>query len=196
MIFSLGSSEAKSLKVLNFTEGGWRKGLAPKLNSHCWYDMKLAAAKKPDLAQRGRKHRDKWGKIWRDRTKKEKNEEKRKRDEVKGSKKERRWQTLCELTWQMRTPVSLAVADVRSDKRSFAFCWDPTGSRWHLLNGTHTQQNEALACYYCYLCGMWARAWMLAVTAWVLKITKQSRQNNKTISKHWHSKHVIITQIS
>lgn len=56
MIFSLGSSEAKSLKVLNLTEGGWRKGLAPKLNSHCWYDMKLAAAKKPDLAQRGRKH--------------------------------------------------------------------------------------------------------------------------------------------
>lgn len=49
MIFSLGSSEAKSLKVLNLTEGGWRKGLAPKLNSHCWYDIKLAAAKKPDL---------------------------------------------------------------------------------------------------------------------------------------------------
>lgn len=51
MIFSLGSSEAKSLKVLNFTEGGWRKGLAPKLNSHCWYDIKLAAAKKPDLTR-------------------------------------------------------------------------------------------------------------------------------------------------
>lgn len=49
MIFSLGCSEAKSLKVLNLTEGGWRKGLAPKLNSHCWYDIKLAAAKKPDL---------------------------------------------------------------------------------------------------------------------------------------------------
>lgn len=49
MIFSLGWSEAKSLKVLNLTEGGWRKGLAPKLNSHCWYDIKLAAAKKPDL---------------------------------------------------------------------------------------------------------------------------------------------------
>lgn len=49
MIFSLGSSEAKSLKVLNLTGGGWRKGLAPKLNSHCWYDIKLAAAKKPDL---------------------------------------------------------------------------------------------------------------------------------------------------
>lgn len=49
MIFSLGRSEAKSLKVLNLTGGGWRKGLAPKLNSHCWYDMKLAAAKKPDL---------------------------------------------------------------------------------------------------------------------------------------------------
>lgn len=49
MIFSLGWSDAKSLKVLNLTGGGWRKGLAPKLNSHCWYDMKLAAAKKPDL---------------------------------------------------------------------------------------------------------------------------------------------------
>lgn len=23
--------------------------MAPKLNSHCWYDIKLAAAKKPDL---------------------------------------------------------------------------------------------------------------------------------------------------
>lgn len=51
MIFSLGSSEAKSLKVLNLTDGGWRKGLAPKLNSHCWYDIKLAAAKKPDLTR-------------------------------------------------------------------------------------------------------------------------------------------------
>lgn len=51
MIFSLGSSDAKSLKVLNLTEGGWRKGLAPKLNSHCWYDIKLAAAKKPDLTE-------------------------------------------------------------------------------------------------------------------------------------------------
>lgn len=50
MIFSLGRSEAKSLKVLNLTGGGWRKGLAPKLNSHCWYDIKLAAAKKPDLS--------------------------------------------------------------------------------------------------------------------------------------------------
>lgn len=51
MIFSLGSREAKSLKVLNLTDGGWRKGLAPKLNSHCWYDIKLAAAKKPDLSR-------------------------------------------------------------------------------------------------------------------------------------------------
>lgn len=50
IIFSLGSSDAKSLKVLNLTEGGWRKGLAPKLNSHCWYDIKLAAAKNPDVA--------------------------------------------------------------------------------------------------------------------------------------------------
>ena len=30
--------------------------MAPKLNSHCWYDMKLAAAKKPDL-KRGRHSR-------------------------------------------------------------------------------------------------------------------------------------------
>lgn len=51
IIFSLGSSDAKSLKVLNLTEGGWRKGLAPKLNSHCWYDIKLAAAKNPDLSK-------------------------------------------------------------------------------------------------------------------------------------------------
>lgn len=36
MIFSLGCSQAKSLKVLNLMEGGWRKDLAPKLNSHCW----------------------------------------------------------------------------------------------------------------------------------------------------------------
>lgn len=115
-------------------------------------------------------------------------ENKIKRKMRKGwSKTWREEMTLCGLTWQMRTPVSLAVADVRSDKRSSAFCWDPTGSRWHLLNGTHTQQNEALACYYCYLCGLWARAWLLAVTAWVLKITKQSRRNNKAISKHWHS---------
>lgn len=27
----------------------------PKLNSHCWYDMKLAAAKKPDLTRHRRK---------------------------------------------------------------------------------------------------------------------------------------------
>lgn len=25
--------------------------MAPKLNSHCWYDIKLAAAKKPDLTE-------------------------------------------------------------------------------------------------------------------------------------------------
>lgn len=36
MIFSSDASEANSLKVLNLIEGGWRKGLAPKLNSHCW----------------------------------------------------------------------------------------------------------------------------------------------------------------
>lgn len=36
MIFSSDASDANSLKVLNLTEGGWRKGLAPKLNSHCW----------------------------------------------------------------------------------------------------------------------------------------------------------------
>ena len=28
------------------------KGRHPKLNSHCWNDMKLAAGKKPDLAKR------------------------------------------------------------------------------------------------------------------------------------------------
>lgn len=36
MIFSSDASEANSLNVLNLMEGGWRKGLAPKLNSHCW----------------------------------------------------------------------------------------------------------------------------------------------------------------
>lgn len=36
IIFSSDASEAKSLKVLNLTDGGWRKGFAPKLNSHCW----------------------------------------------------------------------------------------------------------------------------------------------------------------
>lgn len=57
MIFSLGCREAKSLKVLNLTGGGWRKGLDPKLNSHCWYDIKLAAAKNPDLRGGGREDR-------------------------------------------------------------------------------------------------------------------------------------------
>lgn len=31
--------------------------MAPKLNSHCWYDMKLAAAKNPDLTRSKRKER-------------------------------------------------------------------------------------------------------------------------------------------
>lgn len=60
MIFSLGRSEANSLKVLNLTEGGCRKGLAPKLNSHCWYDIKLAAAKNPDLPEVKDRHVMSW----------------------------------------------------------------------------------------------------------------------------------------
>ena len=31
------------------------KGRHPKLNSHCWNDMKLAAGKKPDLAKKALK---------------------------------------------------------------------------------------------------------------------------------------------
>ena len=38
-----------SLKLLNSHGGGKRNGRDPKLNWHCWNDMKLAAAKKPDL---------------------------------------------------------------------------------------------------------------------------------------------------
>ena len=111
MIFSLGSSEAKSLKVLNLTGGGWRKGLAPKLNSHCWYDIKLAAAKKPEL-QRERNEINVF--VWSD--------------------------CVCVcvyvLTWLRKRPVSLVAADAHSDRRSSAFCWGPTGSQWHLLNKT------------------------------------------------------------
>ena len=39
----------KSLKDLNSVSGGYLYGLQPKLNSHCWNDMKLAAGKKPEL---------------------------------------------------------------------------------------------------------------------------------------------------
>ena len=41
-----------TLKELNGEEGGCLKGRQPKLNSHCWNDMKLAAGKKPDLAKK------------------------------------------------------------------------------------------------------------------------------------------------
>ena len=41
-----------TLKELNGEEGGCLKGRQPKLNSHCWNDMKLAAGKKPDLEKR------------------------------------------------------------------------------------------------------------------------------------------------
>ena len=41
-----------TLKELKGEEGGCLKGRHPKLNSHCWNDMKLAAGKKPDLAKR------------------------------------------------------------------------------------------------------------------------------------------------
>lgn len=42
---------AKELKQENWTPlGGNLNGERPKLNSHCWKVMKLAAAKKPDLA--------------------------------------------------------------------------------------------------------------------------------------------------
>ena len=40
-----------TLKELKGEEGGCLKGRHPKLNSHCWNDMKLAAGKKPDLAK-------------------------------------------------------------------------------------------------------------------------------------------------
>lgn len=79
MIFSLGSSEAKSLKVLNLTGGGWRKGLAPKLNSHCWYDIKLAAAKKPDLTDI--EVRERKGFIWEKTVGQKKEERDRKRED-------------------------------------------------------------------------------------------------------------------
>lgn len=132
MIFSLGSSEAKSLKVLNLTEGAWRKGLAPKLNSHCWYDMKLAAAKKPDLPRhRGNALETK--------------------DDGENNREWNKWGTLSiknkqavgTLTWLMKRPVSLVAADVRLDRRSSASCWGPTGNRWHLLNRTHNRITQS-----------------------------------------------------
>ena len=47
--FSSSDSPGWSLNTLNWDEGGWRNGLQPKLNSHCWNDMKLAAGKNPQL---------------------------------------------------------------------------------------------------------------------------------------------------
>jgi hypothetical protein len=42
--------KAWSLKFWNSTpRGGKRNGLFPKLKRHCWNDMKLAAANRPDL---------------------------------------------------------------------------------------------------------------------------------------------------
>lgn len=47
---SSGLRTAWSLKFWNFlSRGGKRNGSLPKLKRHCWKDMKLAAAKKPDL---------------------------------------------------------------------------------------------------------------------------------------------------
>ena len=40
-----------TLKELKGEEGGCLNGRHPKLNSHCWNDIKLAAGKKPDLAK-------------------------------------------------------------------------------------------------------------------------------------------------
>lgn len=59
------------------------------------------------------------------------------------------------LTWLKRRPVSLAAADVHSDRKSSASCWGPTESRWHLLNRTHTQLSEVLTCYYYHYSSMW-----------------------------------------
>ena len=44
---------AYSLNVLKGRLGGYLNGVMPKLNRHCWKDMKLAAAKKPVL-ERGK----------------------------------------------------------------------------------------------------------------------------------------------
>lgn len=43
--------------------------MAPKLNSHCWYDMKLAAAKKPDLTEVKERKRGSFQKRQRNRRK-------------------------------------------------------------------------------------------------------------------------------
>ena len=47
--FAIATLEA-TLKELKGEEGGCLKGRHPKLNSHCWNDIKLAAGKNPDLA--------------------------------------------------------------------------------------------------------------------------------------------------
>jgi len=50
--FASSSKCAWSLKFSNcLSHGGNLNGLLPKLNLHCWNDMKLAAAKNPDLQQ-------------------------------------------------------------------------------------------------------------------------------------------------
>lgn len=50
---SSSSKWAWSLKFSNcLSLGGNLNGLLPKLNLHCWNDMKLAAAKNPDLKTR------------------------------------------------------------------------------------------------------------------------------------------------
>ena len=53
------SSEVKLAWLLNawnvLSFGGYLNGVAPKLNWHCWNDMKLAAAKNPE---------DTWWNTW------------------------------------------------------------------------------------------------------------------------------------
>ena len=39
------------MRDLKGDEGGYLKGFHPKLNSHCWKDIKLAAGKNPELKQ-------------------------------------------------------------------------------------------------------------------------------------------------
>jgi len=49
IIFSSFESLDTWLKDWNWVLGGNLNGFHPKLNSHCWNDMKLAAGKKPEL---------------------------------------------------------------------------------------------------------------------------------------------------
>ena len=56
MTFSSDDNEAWSLNAWNaLSLGGYRNGVAPKLNWHCWNDIKLAAAKNPE---------DTWWNTW------------------------------------------------------------------------------------------------------------------------------------